>query len=188
MQGKELQTFGDFYYQTNANGEAVILGAKIWTEILIIPAEINGHPVTEIGNGAFDTDAVMEQAGFAWDKGVVAEQLSSKLADMSIQQIARERIKEVRLPDTIQKIGTCAFYCNNALEKVNFPKGLKSIASCAFANTKLTKVQIPKNCEVYHEEGDEVWQEQGAFEGCGGYDEDGDIPADPEYGIEIEYI
>lgn len=66
-------------------------------------------------------------------------------------------------------------------------KALKLIDSCAFANTKLTKVQLPKDCEVYHEEGDEVWQEQGAFEGCGGYDEDGYIPADSKYGIEITY-
>lgn len=187
IQGKEVQTFGGFYYQTNAKGEAVILGAKEWPEILIIPEEIDGHPVTEIGNSAFDTDAVMERVGLAWDKSVRTEQFSAKLADIAIQQIARERIKEVRLPDTIQKIGACAFYYNNALEKINFPKALKLIDSCAFANTKVTKVQLPKDCEVYHEEGDEVWQEQGAFEGCGGYDEDGYIPADSKYGIEITY-
>ena len=68
IQGKEVQTFGGFYYQTNAKGEAVILGAKGWPEVLIIPEEIDGHPVTEIGNSAFDTDAVMERVGLAWDK------------------------------------------------------------------------------------------------------------------------
>ena len=83
IQGKEVQTFGGFYYQTNAKGEAVILGAKEWPEILIIPEEIDGHPVTEIGNSAFDTDAVMERVGLAWDKSVRTEQFSAKLADIA---------------------------------------------------------------------------------------------------------
>lgn len=177
---------GTFYYWLNENGEATIYGAAEWPETLVIPAEIDGHPVTEIGACAFDTDMVMERVGLVWGKPVPVEQFATKWADIMIQEDARHRIKEVQLPDTIRKIGSGAFYYNNSLAKINFPRGLREIGSCAFANADFNKVLLPRECKIYHEEGDEVWQEQGAFEGCGGYD-DGWIPPDPEYGIEIEY-
>ena len=188
MHSQEKLCDGQFYYALKENGEAVILGANEWPEVLRIPNEVAGHVVTEIGMGAFDTDAVIEQSGLVWNQSVPKELLAAKYMDLNIQRIAQERIKEVYLPDTIQRIGACAFYQNNALEKINFPRGLKEIDSCAFANTQLSKVCVPKECKIYHEEGCEIWQEQGAFEGCGGYDEGGYIPADPAYGIEIEYF
>ena len=193
MKKKEKKRAGNFYYYLNENGEAVIAGAIEWPEILVIPEEIDGHPVTEIGNGAFDTDRKLYSDEDSYEESKI-EHLWEPLDE---EQFWREReailsldhqIKEVRLPDTIRIIGPCAFYQNFALGKINFPKGLKFIDGCAFTNTRLFKIRIPHSCELYHEEGLAVWQEQGAFEGCGGCDPEGYLSPDPAYSVEIEYF
>lgn len=185
MDQLEIKTCGIFRYSLNDQGSAVIRGANEWPEVLVIPEQLDGHPVTEIGLGAFNTDDVMSEVGLYWNNSVPMYQLPAKYMDQIIHDIAMERIKEVQLPETLERIEACAFYCCMNLGKVNFPKNLKYIGGEAFENCDLHKVQIPKECEIYHYADNMVWQETGAFQGCGGYDAHGRIP--PEYGITIGY-
>lgn len=179
MKDKKQLCANNFYYKLNEQGEAIITGAEVWPEVLIIPEQLDGYTVVEIGGSAFDTDIVYH------------EKLSLEKAENRC--IYEDRIKEVQLPETIRSIGACAFYQCNSLHKINFPKSLRWIDSLAFANAwELEEIRLPKGCELYWEDtftSDSrlaVFEEQGAFEGVRGFidDENGGVPED---GVEIEY-
>lgn len=180
MLSEEIMCSSDgFLYQLDGEN-AVIVGAKEWPEVLVIPPELDGHRVIGIGDSAFDTDKASEENQLA--AGPTEKRLFAlKMLDMNISVHICNRIKEVVLPDTIEFIGAGAFYQNNSLRKINFPRSLKKIDSIAFAHADLDHIRVPKGCDLYHEEGYEPWHEQGAFEYCGGCDEDGN-----ELEIEIE--
>lgn len=180
MNENVMYSTSGFFYQLEGE-DAIVVGTKEWPEVLVIPSELDGHRVIGIGISAFDTDKASEEYKFA-PVPVTKDLFPLKLLDASISTHICNRIKEVVLPETIEFIGAGAFYQNNSLHKINFPKSLKRIDSIAFANADLDHILVPKECDLYHEEGDEPWQEQGAFEYCGGCDEDGNALE-----IEIEY-
>ena len=54
-----------------------------------------------------------------------------------------DRIKTVKLPDTLKTIGWGAFDNCHKLEKINIPESVTSIGDEAFSYTKLKKIIIP---------------------------------------------
>ena len=53
-------------------------------------------------------------------------------------------LKEVIIPDSVERIGTEAFYNCKSLESINIPDGVTSIGNLAFANcSSLTSIEIP---------------------------------------------
>lgn len=171
-----------FFYRLE-NGRAVITGAKEWPAVLVIPPLVDGHPVVGIANAAFDTDVAAQQHSLAPDP-VDIELFSVKLMDMSIQCRIQNCVREVVLPDTLEFIGSCAFYQNFSLEKINFPQSLREVGPLAFCNASLPSIRVPKGCKLYHEDDGEIWEDQGAFEGCAGYENDGETQCK----MEIEYF
>ena len=158
---------GGFYYRLNENGEAIICGAEDWPEILVIPEIIDGHTVVEIGDGAFSSDVKAQSLSFT-DGPVSEEQLTAKSMDIMIEDMVCKRLKKVTLPETIRRIGCCAFYQNNEISEVNIPRSVEEIDSCAFSNVwGVTRFEIPATTKVYKDyPEDDLCEEQAAFEGC----------------------
>lgn len=167
---REGQLLADgFYYQLNELGEAILCGAEVWPEVLIIPDTLDGHTVVEIGDYAFDTDHAVDGVRLG-DGPIPASQLSAKYMDILIEEIVRNRLKKVVLPEGIRKIGACAFYQNNGICGINIPRSVREIDTLAFANVcRVDRFEIPADAKVYKEyPEDEWWDDQAAFEGCEG--------------------
>lgn len=158
-----------FYYRLNENGEAIICGAEVWPEVLIIPETLDGHTVVEIGDGAFDTDNAVDSV-LLTDGPVPVDQIASKYMDVTIESIVCNRLKKVVLPETIRRIGACAFYLNHSISEINIPRSVKEIDTLAFANVcSVKRFEIPAGANVYKEyPDDEWWDDQAAFEDCEG--------------------
>lgn len=157
----------NFYYTVNEKGEAIIQGAEVWTEELIILEELDGHVVTEIGDGAFDTDVAAEKFCFT-DGPVSLKQFAAKIADTMVLEMIRTKLKKVVLPQTIRRIGVAAFYQNNDLSEINIPQNVEVIDSLAFAGVFGVRCfEIPASANVYREyPNDPLWEDQAAFERC----------------------
>ena len=103
------------------NDHAVVTDYNGTDRVLSIPAEIEGVPVTEIGDSAF-----------------------GKISYFSLN--GTYAFQTMVLPDTIERIGANAFYSCTGLKRINMPASLKSIGSLAFYNCRsLEEIVIPDN-------------------------------------------
>lgn len=59
--------------------------------------------------------------------------------------ISMTKVKEVVLPEGLEKIGRYAFHYATSLEKINFPSSLKQIDFGAFNKTAITSFVLPEN-------------------------------------------
>ena len=57
------------------------------------------------------------------------------------------KLKNIVIPDNIEKINEGAFWDCRNLESVTIGKNVKSIGKYAFQNTKLTTITIPSNVQ-----------------------------------------
>ena len=99
-----------------------------------VPAEIDGAPVTAIGDGAF----------------ALNERLTEVRLPEGVRSIGAEAFNDcvsltsVRLPSTLESIGESAFFSCGRLSSVSLPDGLASIGNAAFYGCNaLTSVRIP---------------------------------------------
>ena len=103
---------------------------------LVIPASINGVPVTGIANNAFKNKT-----------GIVSVTIPSSVT--SIGQNAFQGctgLTSVTIPNSVTSIGTDAFYGCTALASVTIPNSVTAIATDAFHDcTGLTSVTIPNS-------------------------------------------
>ena len=61
---------------------------------------------------------------------------------------AMTQVKEVVLPETMEKIGSAAFHYCLSLEKINLPDSLTNIAWAAFNDTSISNFILPENVKV----------------------------------------
>ncbi|MER2191313.1 MAG: leucine-rich repeat protein [Solibacillus sp.] len=133
-QAAELKSFGDVKYKiiTKSNGarEVHITDYVTMKNNIVIPAKIEGLPVTEIADRAFyfdrsayGLDGTFEPTGYS---------------DLFIQSVT--------LPSTLKRIGDEAFY-NHHIRKITLPSNLKEIGTSAFAMNHLTHITIPKSVQ-----------------------------------------
>ena len=128
------------------NGSIIVTGVSRITDLLDIPERINGLPVTEIGDAAFNE----------WDSD------------------GNTGIDSVRFPSGLVRIGEGAFYGCRSLSRVTFPEKLTEIADHAFSYCtalmeadfgnvetigdyafqycRLQSIEIPKTCRKIGEE------------------------------------
>ena len=103
-------TYGDLTY-TVSNGEVTITGCNTSVTEIEIPEEIDGYPVTAIGNKAFSS------------RGSISSLIS------------------INIPDSVTSIGASAFYNCSGLTSINIPDNVTSIGSSAFAGcSSLTSI------------------------------------------------
>ena len=136
-----------------------------------IPSEIEGYPVTSIGDKAFyrcsnvieitlpnSITSIGDSAFYRCDNltKVVMSNSVRIIPDHAFFECTN--LTEINLPDSITSIGLSAFYRCTNLTEINLPDSVTSIGDLAFYRCyNLTKVVIPNSVRIipYH-----------AFNGC----------------------
>lgn len=124
-------TYGTWVY-TVANNEATITAYRGTAANVVVPAKINGYPVTKISDAPLNIN----------DNNRAFEN-NSDLKSVTIPSSVKVIGELDSLFDIITNAGPF-FGCEN-LTKVTLNEGLESIGALAFASTGLTSVKIPNS-------------------------------------------
>ncbi len=127
-----------FDYIENDNSVEMIKYLLSDRSTVSIPSEINGKPVTRIGNGCFFDHPEIEAVSFP-DTLLTIGESSFALC---------KGLRELVLPDSITDIGAYAFRDCTGLKKVVFPANLKCLRTGLFAFTC-----FPDDVEIILNEG-----------------------------------
>ena len=129
-----IQTFesGDYEYTVNHKNEVIILSYLGNSRQVVIPSEIDGKPVIEIGAYSFNGIERHQDDGIKFENHPNAWY--------------NKRIKKVTVPSTVKVIRENAFGYMNNLEEVVFSEGLRTIEEYAFIDCpKLVKADLPNS-------------------------------------------
>lgn len=168
----DILHYGDYEYYINEHGTATISGWSGEDEILVIPEEINGLLVTEIGMHAFThndfltsitiPDSITEIHGSAFGNcscltginvspdnenyAVIGNVLFEKKSKTLFCYPAGLTDNEYVIPDGINRIGDFAFFFCERLTNIEIPESVTKIGSYAFSDcVNLTSIEIPKS-------------------------------------------
>ncbi|WP_285399710.1 leucine-rich repeat protein, partial [Lysinibacillus sp. fls2-241-R2A-57] len=114
------------------NGVAIIKHYSTPKDYVIIPSEIEGKPVIEIGSSAFS------------GKKLTSVEIPASVITIGELAFSTNNLTNVDIPSNVRTIGQSAFY-NNQLTSVKIPEGVKTIEAAAFYNNRLTNVEIPSS-------------------------------------------
>jgi hypothetical protein len=121
----DVKTSGDYSYQVYDDGtsRAVITRYNGTDTDIVIPSEIDGHPIVKLEAGSSDEGGLSAYSAFS----------------------NCTSIKNITIPDNISIIDDCMFYGCTSLEKVILPDKFITIDEYAFTDcTSLTSIDIPK--------------------------------------------
>lgn len=128
-------TPAEYFTYTIANGECTISGYSGSASTVIVPAQIEGYPVTVIGNNAFLYSNCSE----------------IRLPD-GIQSIGDnafsfcQKLTTINIPQSVTSIGESAFRASHNLIEIILPNGLETIGSRAFGGcSSLISIVIPNS-------------------------------------------
>ncbi len=129
---------GIFNY-TISNGTATITGVEDSQTVVDVPSEIDGYPVTRIGDGAFGGSSV-----------IINVTIPDSVTSIGSMCFAYSKsIRTVRLSRSIKKISEGMFYQCEGLIAVSIPYGVTSIESRAFGMCSiLSAVSIPNSIQL----------------------------------------
>lgn len=152
------ETAGEYTISVFADGTCTIMAYSGATGDLVLPAELNGHRVTMIGERVFYeadglTSVVVPEgvtrlcgSAFYSCEDLTSVQLPMSLTEISDHAFAScRRLEEIHIPDRVVTIGQGAFVSCSALREVRLPEGLTVIDSAAFQACKsLQRIVIPE--------------------------------------------
>lgn len=165
--GETMSESGDWVYWVKDDGTAVITvpaGATVNNNNIVIPSEVDGYKVTEIGNYCFSSQLGIFTAEIPSSVTIVGSKAFSDCYGLSTvsfgldfsgngegTQVIGEGafmncygLETVYFPDTLKNIKAEAFSNCSALSSVSIPYGTEIIGNSAFANcNKLTSVILP---------------------------------------------
>ena len=134
----QLEAFADsdFTYEILEDGTAKITDYIGHDSIVTVPDDIDGYPVSIIGNGAFRMTTEL-----------VVLILPSDAALVEIGEYAFAEcysLERVYIPDSVQTIGASAFN-GTAITEITIPKGMTEIGRYTFFGcSSLIKIDIPE--------------------------------------------
>lgn len=136
-----------FLWQKTEHGEARLLRVFGDYPLVELPKEIEGHRLTEIGAYCFSQKEHLPRedvlsSGFleSDSEGDIRQQVQA------YHPICGDYVEAVILPDTIEQIGTCAFYNCTNLKTIEIGKKLQQVGSDAFMNCRMfTQLKIRAN-------------------------------------------
>ncbi|MGN0638771.1 MAG: leucine-rich repeat protein [Huintestinicola sp.] len=151
----------DLKYEVSGDGTVVITGLKETSsaQSLVIPREIDGKPVTAIGEYAFKEcksltsvtipDSVTSIGKYAFWR---CESLSSITIPNNVRVIGSfafsfcSSLTSITIPDSVTDIGKDAFYYCDHLTSIAIPDSVTDIGESTFAHCRrLKSITIPNN-------------------------------------------
>ena len=136
---------------------------------VVVPTELNGLPVAEIGANCFaetavvsvtvpDSVTVIEAAAFSKCAALTSVTLPEKMLYVGPQAFAEcAALKEIALPATGITEYSASLFLGSAVEKVTLPEGVELIPASAFFASNLKEITLPSTVKTV---GDN------AFAGC----------------------
>lgn len=132
---------------------------------IIVPAEIEGMPVTEIGEEAFENinvktvrlpDSITKIRASAFEDCRDLESINfpEELEVIEGSAFSNCALKEISLPDSIEEIGDSAFSCCS-LKKVNFNSGIEFGEDCFYDNPLALNVRAALRNAGYDDSNDD---------------------------------
>lgn len=137
-------------YTIRDDGSAMITSysAKFWqdpdpnfTVELNIPSEINGHPVTAIGDRAL-RDGATKISGIT---------LPPTIKEIGVEAIYGRYLKYLKLNDGLEVIKDAAINCGDELETLVIPNSVKYIGGEAISGNALKNITMPDSLEFMGE-------------------------------------
>lgn len=140
-----------FWYRLNERGEAVLLRVFGTQPVLSLPEKIDGRPLTEISEYCFsekekytgeESFLCMAAENEVSDSVAGGENISCffrVLREKKICVLAGDFISEVKIPSSVKKVGTLAFYQCRHLEQIFFGAGNLELGGDAFMNCRRLK-------------------------------------------------
>lgn len=136
-------------------------------QVVVIPAEHEGKPVTEIGVSAFtcceaitrivlpDTVTRICAEAFMGCTGLEKINIPDGVTDIDDQVFAAcYSLSEIRIPDGVTRIGDSAFFSCWSLTSLLIPSSVTSIEGGAFTRCpSLESITVEKGNTVYHSDG-----------------------------------
>ena len=130
---------------------------------LVIPSEINGHPVTSIGRSAFegcpgltsvtipDSVTSIASSAFSGCTGLTSVTIPDSVTSISSSAFyGCSGLTSVTIPDSVTSIGRSAFYGCSGLTSVTIPDSVTSIGGGAFSGCSgLTTLAVNENNDCY---------------------------------------
>ncbi len=128
-------------YTLNEDGTAAVRGIEgnvgRVTRHMVIPAELDGHPVTSVADSAFQYWGMLESV-------ILPDTVTSIGASAFSCCI---RLTSISLPEGLQSIGEEAFFSAN-LQAVTIPDSVTSIGRYAFMFNPDVSFEIPQNRDL----------------------------------------
>ena len=148
-------------YTLDPQGNAVIkntvwdeAGGNTLTTAVIIPETVDGHPVTEIGNGAFShwteliyvslPDSIVRIGDYAFGGRLVNIRMPAGLKEIGEYAFAGLPLDSVDLPDGLETVGAGAFYNCGYLRSAAIPESVRFIGENAFGGARGLKASVAK--------------------------------------------
>ena len=132
----EPSVCGDFQYVLLEDGSAEITGYTGTETDVEVPAALDGHPVSAIGD-----HALQFLRGRIMITGVALPDSIRRIGDFAF---AACKLSSVDLPEGLETIGDMTFSgCD--LTTVDLPDSLISIGEGAFSGTGITEITLPRN-------------------------------------------
>lgn len=132
-------TWGDYCYGVNSDGEAVLREYNGTAEGLIVPAELDGHPLIRVLDNAFRGNDFLQEV---YLPAGVQEVGNWAFADCP-------SLRVVGLPDGLDYLGGGAFASCTDLEDVDLPPLLDMIYPCTFSGcSALREVTLPERLRI----------------------------------------
>ena len=173
--GKTVQSYENFQYQYVEQTDSIeIVGYIGNEEVVHIPSEINGKPVTEIkhlgksgyaGNWNPDTKEIIipygikKIAGFSSCENVMKVDIPNSVEEIEAYAFyGCKKLENIELPDSINKIGIAGFSKCEKLQTINLPNRVTELGGQAFYGcSSLKQIALPNKLKLI----DEL-----AFAGC----------------------
>ena len=145
-------------FKAKDNGELVITGYKGSSTALVVPAEIGGARVTEIGDWALSPYAPrIKEPSREFRKTIAKITLPEglrKIGESAFNGLVS--LEEVNIPTSVRSIGEYAFLDCNALKEMIVPEGVVTIEANAFAvhrgMSELVRVRLPRTLGYFRED------------------------------------
>ena len=113
--------YGDFYYNLDANSNAIITKYVGTATDVVIPSKIKTYNVTEINQNVFKGNT-----------SITSVTINENLININANAFYQcTQLKSVKLPESLTTIGNYAFYGCDNLKEIEIPKNVTSIGTKA---------------------------------------------------------